>query len=294
MLKARFRIVPAFNGVLPVILAEPPRTHYDLHFQIARIPVRIHPLFWLVGILLGATGGDGDTHPSDLLIWLIALLVSILVHEFGHAVAIRYFGWAPRIVLYGLGGLAIYDPSDSYSYAYNENEENPKAKILIALAGPGAGFLLAAIVVGLVWATGNEVRFGLGGPLGFHWSFDGLTGRKTLLLVDDLIFINLIWGLVNLLPVYPLDGGQISRELFQSLSPYDGVVKSLWLSAIVGGVVAVVAVLQLGFRDGFFVALMFGFLAYASYATLQAYRGGGYGGGGYGGGYGGPGDDRGW
>jgi hypothetical protein len=65
--------------------------------------------------------------------------------------------------------------------------------------------------------------------------------------------------------------------LFTWSNPYDGVVKSLWLSAITGGVVAVVGLLRLGFRGGLFVALLFGFLAYASYATLQAYRGGGYG-----------------
>jgi hypothetical protein len=62
------------------------------------------------------------------------------------------------------------------------------------------------------------------------------------------------------------------------------------LSAIVGGIVAVLALVRLEFRDGFFIALMFGYLGYISYRALQAYRGGGYGE--YGGGYGH--DDRGW
>jgi Zn-dependent protease len=269
-----------------VILAEPPRTNYDLHFQIAGFPVRIHPWFWFVGILLGIS--DYDARPVEVLIWIMTMLVSILIHELGHAVAIRHFGWSPRIVLYSLGGLAIYDSSESYSYSYNPNEENPKVKIAISAAGPIAGFLFAAVVIALVWASGNEVRFGWGGPLGFHWQITGLENLKTLILVRDLIFINVFWGLVNLLPVFPLDGGQISRELFTWSNPYDGVVKSLWLSAIAGGVAAVLGLVRLGFRDGLFVAILFGFLAYMSYATLQAYRGGGYGE------YGGPGEDRPW
>jgi stage IV sporulation protein FB len=263
-----------------VILGEPPRTQYDLHFFLAGVPVRIHPLFWVVSLVLGLHGRD--TLPEEVLIWMLAMLVSILVHEMGHALAIRRFGWSPRIILYGLGGLAAYDSSESYSYSHNPNEENPRIKILIAGAGPLAGFLFAAVVIGLLWATKNPVYFLTGGPYFFDWKIEGLSSEKTYWLMHHLIFINIFWGLINLLPVYPLDGGQISRELFVSLNPYDGIVKSLWLSAITGGVVAVVALLRLGFKDGIFLMLMFGLLAYASYATLQAYRGGGYGGsGGY-------------
>ena len=268
-----------------MILGEPPRTNYDVHFFLAGIPVRIHPLFWLVALLLGIS--DRDTRPPEVLIWMLAMFVSILVHEMGHAVLIRYYGWSPRITLYSLGGLASYDSTESYSYSYNPNEENSRVKVLIALAGPMAGFLLAALVIGFLWATKNPVYFQLGGPLGFRWEIEGVTNPKTSLLLYDLIYINIFWGLINLLPVYPLDGGQISREAFVSMNPYDGVVKSLWLSAITGGVVAVVGLIRLGFRDGLFLALVFGFLAYASYATLQAYRGGGYGGFG-------ASDDRGW
>ena len=79
-----------------MILAEPPRTNYDLHFQIAGFPVRIHPWFWFVGILLGIS--DYDARPVEVLIWIMTMLVSILIHELGHAVAIRHFGWSPRIV----------------------------------------------------------------------------------------------------------------------------------------------------------------------------------------------------
>jgi stage IV sporulation protein FB len=254
--------------------------------------VRIHPLFWLVSLLLGLPrdGGAGAGGPSPALgviIWMLALLVSILVHEMGHAFAIRYFGWQPRVVLYSLGGLALWDTSESsYSYDYNPHQDNPWTKILIAAAGPAAGFVLAALVIALCYATRHPVDFSLGGALGFGWQVEGFENFKAEMLIHYLVFINIFWGLVNLLPVFPLDGGQISRELFTLSNRYEGVARSLILSAIVGGVVAVLALVRLGFRDGFFAAVMFGYLAYISYATLQAYRGGGYGDYGQ--------DDRGW
>ena len=278
-----------------MILAEPPRSQYDIHFVLAGVNVRIHPLFWLVSLLLGLprdgdVGFAGASPAVGVIIWMLALFVSILVHEMGHAFAIRHFGWQPRVVLYSLGGLAIWDSSESYSYTYNPHDDSPRAKILIAAAGPAAGFILAALVIGLCFATRHPVYFSVGGPLGFSWQVEGFANAKAATLVHDLIFIHIFWGLMNLLPVFPRDGGQISRELFSMSNRYEGVPRSLMLSAIVGGVVAVLALLRLGFRDGFFITIMFGYLAYISYATLQAYRGGGYGD--YGGGYGS--DDRGW
>lgn len=279
-----------------MILAEPPRSQYDIHFVLAGVPVRVHPLFWLVGLLLGlprdgeaAVGGDSPA--VIVLIWMLALFVSILVHEMGHALAIRHFGWQPRVVLYSLGGLALWDSSgESYHYNYNPNQDSPRAKILIAAAGPAAGFVLAAVVIALCFASRHPVHFAWGGPLGFEWRLVDFENYKAALFVYDMIFINVFWGLMNLLPVFPLDGGQISRELFATSDRHEGVSRSLMLSAIVGAVVAVLALVRLGFRDGFFVAVMFGYLAYISYQMLQAYRGGGYGD--YGGGYGR--DDRGW
>jgi stage IV sporulation protein FB len=269
-----------------LILAEPPRTNYDVHFELASVPVRIHPLFWLACLLLGIAGEQ--RRPEPVLIWALAMLVSILVHEFGHALTIKRFGWAPRVVLYQLGGLAVWDPSESYSYAYNPNQDKPSVKILISAMGPMAGFLFAAVVVGLVWVTGHRITFELGGALGIGWSVGDLP-PLTALLVDYLLQINIFWGLMNLLPVIPLDGGQISRELFEMHNPYDGVVKSLWLSIITGAAVAVLGLVRFGLTwNGVFIALLFGMLAYGSYATLQAYRGGGYGE------YGGSSDDRGW
>jgi membrane-associated protease RseP (regulator of RpoE activity) len=81
--------------------------------------------------------------------------------------------------------------------------------------------------------------------------------------------VNIIWGLINLLPIYPLDGGQIARELFTLGNPRKGIIQSLQLST---GAAALVAVYALSQRE-IFLCIMFGILAYGSYQTLGRYRG---------------------
>ena len=69
-----------------MLFTEPNRTPYDLRFNLFGIPVRVHPLFWLVAAILGA-GSDPD--PIELLLWIGTVFVSILIHEMGHALAAR-------------------------------------------------------------------------------------------------------------------------------------------------------------------------------------------------------------
>jgi hypothetical protein len=109
-----------------VILSEPARTPYDLNFSLLGIPVRVHPMFWLVALLLGFRG---NPKPQELVLWVAVVFVSILVHELGHALAARAHGWEPWITLHGFGGLASYRPT----------RQTPRSRILITLAGPAPG-----------------------------------------------------------------------------------------------------------------------------------------------------------
>ena len=95
-------------------------------------------LFWVVTLILGAAG---NPNPVGISLWVAAVLVSILVHELGHALVAKAYGWPPRITLYGMGGLAAYEPGSQQTW---------KSRAIIAVSGPGAGFVLAAIVIGLV------------------------------------------------------------------------------------------------------------------------------------------------
>src|SRR6185369_3714348 len=85
--------------------------------------------------------------------------------------------------------------------------------------------------------------------------------------ISLLLAVNLFWGLINLVPVYPLDGGNVARYALIQYDPRDGVRKSLWLSVIAGAVVALVGLL---FFRSIYMALLFGFLAYQSYQSIQS------------------------
>lgn len=251
-----------------MFLSEPSSTQFDLHFRVAGIPVRIHPLFWLISLAVGYQGAD----PVRLLIWVGVVFVSILVHELGHALTMRFFGQRARVVLYAMGGMAVPDASP-WGIGRGYRCRSSREQILISAAGPGAGFLLAGATVGLVFAAGGSVRFPL--VYGFlpDWQFtlSPTAGEAWLWLVDFLLQVNIFWGLVNLLPVYPLDGGQIAREICVRQDPYYGTARCLWLSMVVGVTVAVVGVVVLQDR---YLAILFGWLALSNYLTWQQLGGG--------------------
>jgi membrane-associated protease RseP (regulator of RpoE activity) len=264
-----------------MLLLEPPRTAYDIHFQVAGIPVRIHPLFWLATLILGTSGSwgaDGGVDPQAgmrLLIWTGAVLGSILAHELGHATLMRRFGEDPRVVLYMLGGLAVSDGAARFRAGFG-GRRSAREQFLISLAGPGAGFLLAALTVLLLLAMGGGFQIDLAGfPIFFRYEMPPGSAMPFTMLIGDLLFINIFWGLINLLPVLPLDGGQAARVLFEVADPWNGTGRCLWLSVITGGAVAVAAGFYL---QDLFLALLFGSLAVSSYLTLQQIGGGGFGG----------------
>jgi stage IV sporulation protein FB len=267
-----------------VFIAEPPRTPWDLHFQVVGFPVRIHPLFWLVGLLLGFSGGSGPDAAIRLVIWLVVLFVSILVHELGHALMFRRFGRDAHIVLYAMGGLAIEGRPQNYgsgspwsfdSYTgFQPRQRTPQEQILISAAGPGIQLALAAVVVAFVYATGGYVspEFSGGVPLPVPHLGKALGSNfNVLLLVWDLLYVNIFWALVNLLPILPLDGGQIALQVLMQHDPWGGTQRALWLSIITG---AAMAVFALAVMNQLYTMLLFASLAASSYLTLQQMGGG--------------------
>jgi stage IV sporulation protein FB len=240
----------------------PPPTRYDLNFTLAGFPIRVHPLFWLITLLFGSTG--------DLLlipIWILVIFVSIVVHELGHALAFRRFGLSSQIVLHGMGGLTI-PQSTLWGSRWANVALSPNQNIFISVAGPGAGFLLAVLVIVVVLLVGGSV--GTTWLLGFIplplTALVPFGGRVVNVMVSLLLWVNVFWGLINLLPVYPLDGGNVTRNILIQADPVDGVRKSLWISVITGALIALAGLLV--FRS-IFMALLFGLLAFQSYQSLQ-------------------------
>ena len=260
-----FRIARKFDTsrkrahpTLPVLLTEPQPTAYDLKFNLGPVPVRVHPLFWLMGILL-----SGGGRPEGVFEWVLVIFVSILVHEMGHAVMMMRYGSRARVSLYMMGGLAIPD----------RPARTPLQSFIVSFAGPAAGFVLAAVILLLARLTGCTIGFTpIFNVIPFWYivpgpDTPGLYGE----FLNDMMFVNIFWGLVNLLPIYPLDGGQMARTVFEKYDLSDGTRKSLWISLVFAVAVTLAGLVYL---QSIFVALLFGSLAYGSWQGLQMYRGG--------------------
>jgi stage IV sporulation protein FB len=261
------------------VFAEPFQTPYDLRFVLFGFPIRVQVLFWLIAIVIGAT----LSHDAGIILLIVvAVFASILVHELGHAIAMRRYGMDSHIVLYWMGGLAIPGSQvrSSWDISYRQPpRQTHLQQIIICLAGPGAGFLLAGLIILLIKGTGGKFIFLTpqqvwelhSFPLFWDFELAGKSNPALYQLVFAMLQFNILWGLINLLPVFPLDGGQISRELFLMNDRYEGVSKSLMTSMIIGGIIGAA-----GFWSGnTFAGFLFLSLSFSSYMAWQQTRHGG-------------------
>lgn len=254
-----------------------PRTRFDVNFRVGDIPVRIHPFFWLSTVLLGIPRGDEsiDRKAINLLLWIVIVCVSILVHELGHVLMGRYFGTRGHILLTGFCGLAI--GSNDLPERWQRNA--------VSLAGPGAGFLLAALFAGGCWIYNPAITLAtLGSLFGVEVAIglDQFPPYPIPTIIHLVLWINIFWGLVNLLPIWPLDGGQISREICQHYRGRDGMRLSLIISMATAAGVAILALIELlmkkplipylSFGDTWFPMIFFGLMAFQSWQLLRFIR----------------------
>jgi len=225
-------------------------TPFDLDFRLLGIPVRVSGWFWLAGAFLGFSTLKAGV--PFLLVWLLVLFVSILVHEFGHALTSRYFGYPSQILLYHFGGLAL-------SHRSARNTKDLWQSIAITFAGPLAGF-------GLYGVLKLFTLYG-GGLFSPDMNLKFLELMTFALGVG--IYINFYWGLINLLPVLPLDGGQIFRDFCLMFSRSRGELYATRVSVVV----AAVAAIGLYQQHHTFAAILFAMFCISNIQDLQR-RGG--------------------
>lgn len=170
---------------------------------VARIPLVLHWSFLalIVGFAMWGLVGHGIPGLVATLLASAGLFGSVVLHELGHALAARRFGiGTAHITLYPFGGVA----------AIRELPDDPAKELVIALAGPAVNFLLVA-------------------AFGWAWA---LFGGGTFVA---LIGMNLVMGLFNLIPAFPMDGGRVLRAV---LAARMGWVPASMLAIRVGRVFA--------------------------------------------------------
>ncbi len=198
-----------------------------------KIPVRIRPAFFLVAALIGFLNTQDFV---GTLIWTGIIFVSVLFHEYGHAIAAVLCGRSPRIELVAFGGLTYHDGARLSSFK----------QFLIVLNGPVFGFLLFLLASLL---------------LTFPVFQEGLA-RGVLALIRG---VNLFWTVINLLPVLPLDGGQLMRITLEAFLGNIGIKYAFGISVAVSFFISLYFFLY----QAFFVGALFFLLAFQSFDALR-------------------------
>lgn len=227
-----------------------------LRFTFLGFPIMIHWMFWLNTALMGgALGANSPEQLRHLLGWMVAVFLSILIHELGHAIAMRNFGdRRVGIVLYAFGGLA----QGSSHLARRED-------LIVSAAGPGL-----QILVGL--AVGWSITL---------WHVPSLWLGEML---DAFTVVSLFWALLNLIPIVPLDGGRLclawlgagKQRQALTISLVCAVVLALfsfqwelWLG-LQNGVLKLVEIrARTRVGGGIFTLLLFGMLAWNNWKQLR-------------------------
>jgi Zn-dependent protease len=176
-------------------------------FTLAGIGVYVHWSWFLVAIY----SIQYRTHEYSLMTWnvleYLSLFAIVLTHEFGHQLACRSVGGKTHdIVLWPLGGVAYVSPP-----------QRPGAQLWSIAAGPLVNVILVPITTGFVF---------LGRQMGWDESV-----HDAFQLLNNICLINLVLLIFNMMPVYPLDGGQILRSLLWF--PF-GRANSLLAASIIG------------------------------------------------------------
>ncbi|RCL35894.1 MAG: hypothetical protein DBX00_06960 [Verrucomicrobia bacterium] len=165
-----------------------------IRFRLFGFPVTVEPWHWAILAFCGGALGIKDSEDLlPVLLFMAAGVVSIIIHELGHALTMRLFGGRHiSIVLHGWGGYAI-----SQGAPFSRGQH-----ILISLAGPLLQVACGLLVLIAVIMSADTSS---GAP--------GLEASPVYQLLSSFIYVSLFWAVLNLIPVYPMDGGQILRGI---------------------------------------------------------------------------------
>jgi len=205
--------------------------------RLGPIPIRLDPSLFIILALIGYTPG---VTLNEILVWVVVAAFCILVHELGHAVAFLAFGRQPSVLLYGFGGVTSA-----------EGGMGPWSSLTTSLAGPIAGFGLG----GLILLGGMSAGSPADGTL-LHTAY-----RYGL-------FACFGFGILNLLPILPLDGGAALAAFLRGVQGPSGEQVARYVSIGVASLLALVAL-----RFGQVFAGLFGVMfAAQNYQEVKRHR----------------------
>ncbi|MEN8114648.1 MAG: site-2 protease family protein [Actinomycetota bacterium] len=178
-----------------------------LRFPLFGVPVSVHWTFLFVA-LFGMSVYSG----IEIAAWTAAVFVAVLLHESGHAFTARAFGASPvAITLFALGGVTTWSAP---------KELSPGRRFVVSAAGSAVGIAAGVVVIVLA-------RRGL---------FDGLPDLVFVFL-QSFVWAGLVWGILNWIPILPLDGGHMLQHGLEIFTPKRAAGIARVVSIIAGVIV---------------------------------------------------------
>ena len=214
-------------------------------FSLAGIGVYVHWSWFLVAIY----SIQFRTHEYSSMIWnvleYLSLFAIVLTHEFGHQLACRSVGGKTHdIVLWPLGGVAYVSPP-----------QRPGAQLWSIAAGPLVNVVLVPVFFGLVLVSS-------------HLAWNDIHPDASSFIFNVAV-INLVLLIFNMMPVYPLDGGQILRSLLWF--PF-GRANSLLAASIIGFIGVAALILLAIFAQSIWLGIMAAFILMNCWGGLKQAR----------------------
>ena len=175
-----------------------------LRFPLLSVPVSIHWSFLFVAVF-----GLGVYSGWEIAAWTGAVLVAVLLHESGHAFTAKAFGAAPvSITLFALGGYTSWAATRTLG---------PGRRFIISAAGSAVGIAAGLGVIGLSRAG----------------AFDSLPDLAFVFL-ESFVWAGLVWGILNWIPILPLDGGHMLQHALEIFTPTKAAPIARWISVVTG------------------------------------------------------------
>jgi len=210
-----------------------------IRFNLFGFPVSIQWTFWLMAAFLsGAISARGSAEWNQAFLYILVIFVSILVHELGHALFQRKYGGKSAITIYALGG-----------FASSVGRYTRKESIIITAMGPIFSLLLA--ILGMLWwnsYTDQTWNF-------FKQVYPVSQGQR---IAGNLAWLNCILVVLNLLPIFPFDGGRLLEQFMRGGNP----VLRFRIGMVTAAIVGFYALTTWGQP---FLGLLFGYMAYENF-----------------------------
>lgn len=245
---------------------------------IQQIPIKLHFSLILVFFLISWTLASGFMPQyapglSPYYYWLMSIIgtvilfLSVLIHELSHSIVAKSYGIrVKQIILFVFGGVSDIE----------EEPKEFKKEFKMAIAGPAISLALAAFFAVFWWITFGIITSST--PTSFSSGYDFST--RSLVMINGIFYyssiLNLVLGIFNLVPAFPMDGGRILRSLLYSRNRnYD---RSTHIAVRIGVIISyiffglgILTILSGSFISGVWIILIGWFLQNGAQSYIHQY-----------------------